>query len=132
MTVFKFVQDKDVFMKFYSRGLARRLVGQNSASDDAESSMISKLKDACGVEYTSKLQRMFGDIGISKEINREFKEKMLQTRDEKDLHGKHKCYIFGMCWLRLVDFEVMVLTQGQWPITTTISSLILPNEVRFT
>jgi cullin 1 len=30
-----------------------------SASDDAEASMISKLKQACGFEYTSKLQRMF-------------------------------------------------------------------------
>jgi len=39
--------------------LAKRLVQHMSASDDAEASMISKLKQACGFEYTSKLQRMF-------------------------------------------------------------------------
>jgi len=42
--VFQYIEDKDVFQKFYTRMLARRLVQQNSASDDAEASMISKLK----------------------------------------------------------------------------------------
>ncbi|CAF5030691.1 unnamed protein product, partial [Rotaria magnacalcarata] len=30
--------------------------------------MITKLKQACGFEYTSKLQRMFQDIGVSKDL----------------------------------------------------------------
>lgn len=59
MIVFKYIEDKDVFQKFYSKMLAKRLVQYMSASDDAEASMISKLKQACGFEYTSKLQRMF-------------------------------------------------------------------------
>jgi cullin 1 len=59
MVVFKYIEDKDVFQKFYSKMLAKRLVQHMSASDDAEASMISKLKQACGFEYTSKLQRMF-------------------------------------------------------------------------
>lgn len=59
MIVFKYIEDKDVFQKFYSKMLAKRLVQHMSASDDAEASMISKLKQACGFEYTSKLQRMF-------------------------------------------------------------------------
>lgn len=44
MVVFKYIEDKDVFQKFYAKMLAKRLVHQNSASDDAEASMISKLK----------------------------------------------------------------------------------------
>ena len=44
MVVFKYIEDKDVFQKFYSKMLAKRLVYQTSASDDAEASMISKLK----------------------------------------------------------------------------------------
>lgn len=59
MVVFKYIEDKDVFQKFYSKMLAKRLVNHTSASDDAEASMISKLKQACGYEYTIKLQRMF-------------------------------------------------------------------------
>lgn len=44
MIVFKYIEDKDVFQKFYSKMLAKRLVQHMSASDDAEASMISKLK----------------------------------------------------------------------------------------
>lgn len=44
MVVFKYLEDKDVFQKFYSKMLAKRLVQHMSASDDAEASMISKLK----------------------------------------------------------------------------------------
>ncbi|KAK2179486.1 hypothetical protein NP493_487g01037 [Ridgeia piscesae] len=44
MIMFKYLEDKDVFQKFYSKMLAKRLVQHVSASDDAEASMISKLK----------------------------------------------------------------------------------------
>ena len=44
MVIFRYVEDKDVFQKLYSKMLAKRLVQQSSASDDAEASMISKLK----------------------------------------------------------------------------------------
>ena len=79
MTVFKYMDDKDVVQKFYTKMLAKRLVRQNSASDDAEASMISKLKQACGFEYTSKLQRMFQDIGVSKDLNEQFKKHLTNS-----------------------------------------------------
>ncbi len=80
MIVFTYIEDKDVFQKFYSKWLAKRLVQQTSASDDAESTMISKLKSACGFEYTSKLQRMFLDIGVSKDLNEIFKKHLDSTQ----------------------------------------------------
>src|SRR2546423_12921232 len=72
MTVFKYVEDKDVFQKFYSRMLSRRLVNSTQASDEAEASMITKLKEACGFEYTNKLSRMFQDMGVSKDLEKAF------------------------------------------------------------
>ncbi|CEI92389.1 Putative Cullin-1 [Rhizopus microsporus] len=81
MTVFKYVEDKDVFQKFYSKMLAKRLVNGTSASDDSEGSMISKLKEACGFEYTSKLQRMLTDMSLSKELNEEFKNVVQKSSD---------------------------------------------------
>ena len=42
--VFKYVDEKDVFQKFYSKMLAKRLIHGLSVSDDAESGMISRLK----------------------------------------------------------------------------------------
>lgn len=44
MVVFRYIESKDVFQKFYSNMLAKRLVEHLSTSDDAEASMISKLK----------------------------------------------------------------------------------------
>ena len=59
MILFKYLEDKDVFQTFYTTKLSKRLIHSVSASDEAEASMISKLKEACGFEYTNKLQRMF-------------------------------------------------------------------------
>lgn len=44
ITVFKYIDDKDVFQKFYSRMLAKRLIHQQSQSMDAEEAMINRLK----------------------------------------------------------------------------------------
>ena len=59
MVLFRYIEDKDVFRAFYAIELSRRLVYDVSASDESEASMVSKLKEACGVQYTRKLERMF-------------------------------------------------------------------------
>ncbi|KAI9751877.1 MAG: late secretory pathway protein avl9 [Chaenotheca gracillima] len=104
MTVFKYIEDKDVFQKFYSRMLAKRLVHTSSASDDAETSMISKLKEACGFEYTNKLQRMFQDIQISKDLNSAYKDFVDQVLDDEDLR-------------KAVDTHFHILGTGFWPLS---------------
>ena len=110
MIVFKYIEDKDVFQKFYSKMLAKRLVGHLSASDDAEASMISKLKQACGFEYTSKLQRMFQDIGLSKDLNEQFR-KHFESLEPLDL-----------------DFSIQILSSGSWPFQPP-PSFNLPQEL---
>lgn len=114
MVVFKYIEDKDVFQTFYSKGLAKRLVNAMSTSDDAESSMISKLKDTCGYDYTSKLQRMFTDIGISKDLNEQFKAHQ-QNQVASSRHA---------------DFSVMVLATGSWPMTAPTMPFTVPHEVQ--
>jgi cullin 1 len=59
MIIFKYLEENDVFRIFYKIKLCKRLLRNVSASDEAEASMISKLKEACGFEYTNELQRMF-------------------------------------------------------------------------
>ena len=110
MTVFKYMDDKDVVQKFYTKMLAKRLVHQNSASDDAEASMVSKLKQACGFEYTSKLQRMFQDIGVSKALNAQFKKHLMDS-EPLDL-----------------DFSIHVLSYGWWPFEESCT-VLLPSEL---
>jgi len=69
-----------------------------SASDDAEASMISKLKQACGFEYTNKLQRMFQDVGVSKDLNDQFRTHLQNSNEPLD-----------------IDFHIQVLSSGSWP-----------------
>jgi len=94
MIIFKYIEDRDIFQKFYTSCLAKRLVNQTSASEDAEASMIGKLKEVCGFEYTSKLQRMFTDIGLSNDIVTEFSEKM----KEEDPSG-HTGTVYKLIYL---------------------------------
>jgi cullin 1 len=65
MVLFKYLEDKDMFQTFYTTKLSNRLIHGVSASDESEASMISKLKEACGFEYTNKLQRMFTGMLLS-------------------------------------------------------------------
>jgi cullin-4 len=50
------VQGKDVFEAFFKKDLAKRLLLGKSGSNDAEKSMISKLKQECGSSFTNKLE----------------------------------------------------------------------------
>ncbi|ODH25688.1 hypothetical protein ACO22_05146 [Paracoccidioides brasiliensis] len=116
MTVFKYIEDKDVFQKFYSRMLAKRLVHVSSVSDDAETSMISKLKEACGFEYTNKLQRMFQDIQISKDLNASYRDWQEKVMDEEDRK-------------KSVDPHFQILGTGFWPLTAPTTQFIPPQEI---
>ena len=44
LIVFKYIDDKDIFQKIYSKLFANRLIKDTYASEDAEESMIKKLK----------------------------------------------------------------------------------------
>ncbi|KAE8355037.1 Cullin [Aspergillus coremiiformis] len=116
MTVFKYIEDKDVFQKFYSKMLAKRLVHVSSVSDDAETSMISKLKEACGFEYTNKLQRMFQDIQISKDLNASYKDWQDKVLDDDDRK-------------KLVDAHFQILGTGFWPLQAPSTDFLAPPEI---
>lgn len=121
MTIFKYIEDKDVFQKFYSKMLAKRLVNGTSASGDAETSMISKLKDASGFEYTNKLQRMFQDMQTSKDLNKAYEEHLSKSFSADESIG--------------TSFQI--LGAGFWPLqapSTTFAppSLLVKQYERFT
>jgi len=98
---------------YYSKFLGNRLVDQQSASDDAESMMISKLKQACGYDYTAKLQRMFQDIELSKGINEDFKRWLTEREGNITV---------------AIDFHIQVLSFGSWPFKES-ENFAVPSEV---
>ncbi|XP_055803011.1 cullin-4-like [Solanum dulcamara] len=112
LVLFRFIQGKDVFEAFYKKDLAKRLLLGKSASIDAEKSMISKLKTECGSQFTNKLEGMFKDIELSKEINESFKQ---SSQARKKLPTG-------------IEMSVHVLTTGYWP-TYPPMDVRLPHEL---
>lgn len=88
--VFCLIDDKDVFKKYYAKFLAKRLIKGASAfclkaltplltwlrcnlhasgtsiANDLETLLIQKLRDICGHDFVSKLQKMLKDKLLSK------------------------------------------------------------------
>jgi cullin 3 len=92
IVIFRFIKDKDVFEKYYKNHLAKRLLKSYS---DLERTLISKFKNELGSSFTSKLEGMFRDINLSKEVSKNFNHK---------------------------NFEVNVLTKTFWPIQPQANS----------
>ncbi|XP_042064437.1 cullin-4-like [Salvia splendens] len=112
LVLFRYIQGKDVFEAFYKKDLAKRLLLSKSASIDAEKSMITKLKTECGSQFTNKLEGMFKDIELSKEINESFKQSS-QARTKLPSG---------------IEMSVHVLTTGYWP-TYPPMDVRLPHEL---
>lgn len=66
--------------------------------------MISKLKQACGFEYTNKLQRMFQDISLSKDLNEMFKQHLMASGDPLDCKLVVSIYA---CILKIILFNYL-------------------------
>ena len=116
ITVFKYLDDKDIFQKFYSRNLGKRLIHQQSHSMDLEEAMINRLKQACGYEFTNKFHRMFTDISLAEELNNKFTDFLKSSNVDVG-----------------INYFVRVLQQGAWPLSqNNLSPLAIPVELEKT
>ncbi|CAI2352929.1 unnamed protein product [Caenorhabditis sp. 36 PRJEB53466] len=113
ISVFKFVEDKDVFLRYHTRLFSKRLIGGVSASDEAEQIFISKLKDLCGFQYTMRLSNMVSDVQVSRDLAGDYKEK--RAAEQKD--GS-----------KSTDLAVLVLSTAQWPVFP-MTNVDLPREL---
>uniref|UniRef100_A0A8C2KMZ4 Cullin-4A n=1 Tax=Cyprinus carpio TaxID=7962 RepID=A0A8C2KMZ4_CYPCA len=112
MIIFRFIHGKDVFEAFYKKDLAKRLLVGKSASVDAEKSMLSKLKHECGAAFTSKLEGMFKDMELSKDIMIQFKQvcvlhifPILIFRTCNGLSDQCVCVCVCVCVLQMVKLQ---------------------------
>ena len=123
MCLFRYINGKDVFEAFYKKDLAKRLLLNKSASQDLERSMIARLKTECGADFTSKLEGMFKDMTLSKEVM-----DVYSASDELKTHtqeveasieaagGASETSSAGRNKVQgTVDMHVHVLTTGFWP-----------------
>ncbi|XP_060194007.1 cullin-3A-like [Lycium barbarum] len=110
MMLFRYLQEKDVFEKYYKQHLAKRLLSGKTVSDDAERSLIVKLKTECGYQFTSKLEGMFTDMKTSQDT----------------MQGFHAAV--GAEIADGPSLTVQVLTTGSWP-TQSVTTCNLPSEI---
>lgn len=118
ITIFKYLDDKDYFQRFYQKILARRLINQQSISMETEEFMVAKLKEICGYEFTGKLLRMFQDIKVSNDLSNEFLD-YLKTEYSSNQ---------TMTQLIGLDLNIYVLQANSWPVAQPVANtFILPH-----
>lgn len=107
-----YISDKDLFAEFYRKKLSRRLLFDKSANDDHERLILSKLKQQCGGQFTSKMEGMVTDLALAKENHSQFND-----------------YLSNNAFANPgIDLTVTVLTTGFWP-SYKSSDLSLPEEM---
>ncbi|KAK4586764.1 hypothetical protein RGQ29_023789 [Quercus rubra] len=94
-----YISDMDLFAKLYRKKLARRLLFDESANDDHERSILMKIKQKCGGQFTSKMERMVTDLTLTRENQTSFEEYL-----SNNSHANPG-----------IDLTVTVLTTGFWP-----------------
>nr|CAB3463929.1 unnamed protein product [Digitaria exilis] len=107
-----YISDKDLFAEFYRKKLARRLLFDKSANDEHERSILTKLKQQCGGQFTSKMEGMVTDLTVARDHQTKFEE-----------------FVTGHPELNPgIDLAVTVLTTGFWPSYKTFD-INLPAEM---
>ena len=101
ITLLRYIQDKDLFERYYKKHLSRRLLMKRSVSMDAERQMISKMKLEVGATFTNRIEAMFKDINISGDLTSNYKSHVQSLGDHDP---------------RRTDLEISVLTSTMWPL----------------
>jgi cullin 3 len=111
----RYIQDKDLFERYYKKHLCRRLLMNKSISNEVEKQMISKMKIELGNNFTLKLEAMFKDMTISEELTAGFK-KHVEGLGEKDP--------------KRIELAINVLTSMTWPLETMGGTVAEDQESR--
>mmetsp|Transcript_9527 Transcript_9527/g.18629 ORF Transcript_9527/g.18629 Transcript_9527/m.18629 type:complete len:744 (+) Transcript_9527:126-2357(+) len=110
LQMFRFLQEKDLFERYYKQHLAKRLLADRSQSEDLERKVIQMLKAECGYQFTAKLEGMFKDINTSRDLHGAFRQHVQQLPDSS----------LG------IDLQVKVLTTGYWPTQPVVQCQLPP------
>lgn len=111
----RYVQDKDLFERYYKKHLCRRLLMNKSVSNEVEKQMISKMKIELGNNFTLKLEAMFKDMTISEELTAGFRKHVDGLGDKEP---------------KRIELAINVLTSMTWPLETMGGTVAEEEESR--
>lgn len=101
ITLLRYIQDKDMFERYYKKHLSRRLLMKRSVSMDAERQMISKMKLEVGSSFTQRIEAMFKDMAISNDLASNYKKHVARLGDRDPDRA---------------ELDIYVLTSTMWPL----------------
>ncbi|KAJ1283771.1 hypothetical protein BS78_03G152000 [Paspalum vaginatum] len=107
-----YISDKDLFVEFHRKKLGRRLIFDKSGNDEQERSLLSKLKQFFGAQFTSKMEGMLNDVTVAKEQQSKYEDYKRANPESNPS----------------VVTNVQVLTTGHWPSYKT-ADINLPSEM---
>ena len=111
ISVLCFLQEKDVFERYFKKSFAKRLLYTKNLNHESEKLMLSKLKAECGYQATSRLEGMFTDVHISSELTHKFKSYIRESAT------------------KYPDLYCNVLTNTFWPLTHADSQSHWPDDL---
>ncbi|KAK0186412.1 Cullin [Armillaria mellea] len=111
MFIFNYLEDKDIFQCLYAAKLSKRLIYGASVSDESEAGIVFRLGEACGPEYTHKLQQMLTDMKLSEDLTDQFSLERKQDSDSE------------------LSFSVAVLGTNSWPLDPPSHGFTIPREI---
>lgn len=114
VTLFRYLNDKDVFEDYYKRHLSKRLLSDRSVSDDAERGMLQKLKLECGASFVAKLEGMLKDVTASEDLNRGYRSYVSS---------------FGEDRRPTADLSVKICTASFWPSNPDVPCNLPPDFI---
>lgn len=104
IVLLRYIQDKDLFERYYKKHLCRRLLMGKSISVDVEKQMVSRMKIELGNSFTAKLENMFKDMALSAELTAGYKARSANSGNRTEL-------------------SLNVLTTTVWPLETMGNSV---------
>ena len=107
IVLLRYIQDKDMFERYYKKHLCKRLLMNKSLSIENEQEMIRKMKIELGNSFVSKLEAMFKDMKLSEELSSQYRNKVNAARTGKT-----------------TELSIHVLTSMTWPLESMQSASI--------
>ena len=129
LLVLKYVQNKDVFMRYHKAHLTRRLILDTSADSEKEENMVEWLREVgMPADFINKLSRMFQDIKVSEDLNNQFKEQQ-KDGDTKTGDSVIKNVSIASAIILSRQVSIKILNVGAWARTSERVPVTLPREL---
>ena len=108
-----YLQDRDMFVRVYTRDLGRRLLEGKSVSEEVEMKVVRRLKAVWGVGGLGRLMSMLQDLEISRGISGEYAQCL---SDPLNAFFQNQSE----------EMSVQILRSGCWPEQTSIPCAFPP------